>query len=76
MKKLQCKDLGGPCEVEVVGETFEEIGNACKAHVMAEMQKGDAAHQEAVEKWKSMTSEQFKEQMAVFQRRFEEAEKV
>jgi len=34
MKKLTCRDLGGACDEEITGNSFEEMGNNCKAHVM------------------------------------------
>jgi len=37
MKKLTCRDLGGPCEAEFTA--FEEIGKQSRAHVMEQMQK-------------------------------------
>ena len=44
MKRLTCRDLGGPCDAEFAADSFEEIGKKSQAHVMEQMQKGDAAH--------------------------------
>lgn len=75
MKKLLCSDLGGPveCTEEVSGETFGELGNNCKAHVMECVQKGDAAHLAAVERMKNMSSEDQQMEFASYQKKFEEA---
>ena len=32
MRKLTCSDLLGPCDAEVVGQSFEEIGKKSHAH--------------------------------------------
>ena len=75
MKKLTCGDLGGPsdCSVEITGETFEELGNNCKAHVMEEMGKGDEAHMAAVEKMKSATPEEQQAMFRGYEQKFNEA---
>jgi predicted small metal-binding protein len=44
MKRLTCRDLGGPCDAEFAADSFEEIGKKSQEHVMEQMQKGDAAH--------------------------------
>lgn len=73
-----CKDLGGPetCEVELSGETFEELGNNSKAHVMKMVEAGDEAHLAAIEKMKNATPEQQQAWFADFQKKFEEAPEV
>lgn len=48
MKKMTCKQLGGACDIEFLGESFEEIANQSKKHGMEMFQKGDAAHMEAM----------------------------
>ena len=42
MKKIFCGDLGGPeeCEVEIKGNTPEEVVKNCQEHVMEEIEKG------------------------------------
>lgn len=30
MKKMTCKQLGGACDIEFLGETFDEIANQSK----------------------------------------------
>lgn len=76
MKKVTCKDLGGPCDFEITGETFEEIGEKSKAHVLDAIQKGDDAHIAAVEAMKELSPEEQQKKFAEFQKKFDEAEEV
>ena len=48
MKKMTCKQLGGVCDFEFSGESFDDIANQSKKHGMEMFQKGDAAHIEAM----------------------------
>lgn len=75
MKKLTCSDLAGPsdCSHEVTGETFEELGNNSKAHVMEQLGNGDAAHMAAVNKMKETSPEEQQALFAGFKKKFEEA---
>lgn len=50
MKKMMCNQLGGACDMEFVGSTFEEIAMQSKKHGMEMFQKGDKAHIEAMQK--------------------------
>lgn len=76
MKKLTCKDLGGPCDAEITGSTFEEVGKNSQYHVTNEIKKGDAAHVAAVEKWKNMSAEERKEAMDGLKKAYDDAEEV
>ena len=76
MKKLTCRDLGGPCDAEFTGESFEEIGKKSREHVIEQMQKGDEAHLAAANKMRSATPEQQKVMMADFKKKFDEAPNV
>jgi hypothetical protein len=76
MKKLTCRDLGGPCDAEFTGESFEEIGKKSRGHVMEKMQIGDEAHLSAANKMKSATPEQQRSKMAEFKKKFDEAPSV
>ena len=76
MKRLACRDLGGPCDAEFSGSWFEEIGKKSREHVMEQMQKGDEAHLSAANKMRSATAEQQKAMMAEFKRKFDEAPSV
>ena len=57
MKKMTCKLLGGACDIEFLGESFEEIANQSKKHGMEMFQKGDAAHIEAMNEMQKMMKE-------------------
>lgn len=48
MKIMTCKQLGGACNIEFKGSTFEEIASLSKQHGMEMYQKGDKAHLEAM----------------------------
>ncbi len=76
MKRLTCRDLGGPCDAAFTGESFEEIGKKSREHVMERMQKGDEAHLSAANKMRSATPEQQKALMAEFKQKFDEAPNV
>ena len=73
MKKLRCKDLGGPCEEEITGNSFEELGNNCKAHVMEQITNGDLAHTEAAVQMKSASPEEQQAMVAEFKRKYDAA---
>ena len=73
MKKLTCKDLGGPCDAEITGSSFEEIGEKCKMHVMEKIGKGDEAHTAAAEKMQDAAPEEQKAMFAEYQKRYDEA---
>lgn len=47
---MTCLQLGGACELEFKGDTFEEIANQSKKHGMLMFQKGDTAHIDAMSK--------------------------
>ena len=75
MKKVICSDLGGPesCEVEIKGNTPQEMGKNCQEHVMEEVEKCDDAHQEAVENMQSMSPEEQQEKFAEYMKICEDA---
>jgi hypothetical protein len=54
MRKMTCKQLGGACDLVFIGETFEEIANQSKKHGKEMIQKGDAAHIEAMNELQKM----------------------
>ncbi len=58
MKKTTCRDLRGACDAEITAETAEQMGENCKQHVLQEIQEGDTAHKEAVEKWMQVPKEE------------------
>ena len=76
MKRLTCRDLGGPCDAGFTGSSFEEIGKKSREHVMEQMKKGDEAHLSAANNMRSATPEQQKAMMAKFRQKFDEAPDV
>lgn len=48
MKTMTCKQLGGACDLEFHGETFEEMAEQSKKHGMQMFQAGDEAHLKAM----------------------------
>ena len=76
MKRLTCQDLGGPCDAEFTGDSFEEIGKKSREHVMEQMQKGDDGHLSAANNMRSATPERQKAMMAEDRRKFDETPDV
>lgn len=76
MKKLTCKDIGGPCDIELTGNTFEEIGKKSYAHVMEQIKNGDEAHKAAAAKMREASPEQQKAWMAEWEKNFNDAPEV
>lgn len=72
MKKMTCRDFGGPCDEEVTGNSFEEIGNKCKEHVMERIKSGDEAHQAAAAKMRDATPEEQASMMAEYRKKFDD----
>ncbi len=76
MKTLTCKELGGPCDAAISGNSFEEMGSNCKAHVMQQMMSGDAAHKQAVQDMMSKSAEEQQAQYADFEKKYNAAPDV
>lgn len=76
MNKLACRDLGGPCDEEITGNSFDERGKNCRTHVMEQIHNGDEAHRVAAGKMQSATPEEQKALMADYKRKYEEAPEV
>ena len=76
MKKLTCRDLGGPCDEEITGNSFGEVGGKCRTHVMERMNNGDEAHRAAAAKMKNASPEEQKAMMAEYEKRFNEAPNI
>lgn len=53
MKSMTCRDLGGPCDVELSGETADEVINGQDQHLKDAVAGGDATHEEAHKEMKS-----------------------
>jgi predicted small metal-binding protein len=47
MKTMSCKDLGGPCDLELHGETADDVIQAQDRHLKEAVGEGDATHAEA-----------------------------
>ena len=54
MKTMTCKQLGGVCDMEFVGETFEEMAEMSRNHGKEMAEKGDAAHIAKMEEMKQL----------------------
>jgi hypothetical protein len=76
MKKLSCRDLGGPCDAELIADTFEEMGNKSRQHVVEQIQAGDEDHKVTADKMTEATPDQQKAMLAEFKRRFDAAQDV
>ena len=48
MKTMNCKQLGGACNLEFHADTFEEMAELSKKHGMEMFQSGDKAHLKAM----------------------------
>jgi hypothetical protein len=47
MKTMTCKQLGGPCDAQLQGNTADEIMQAGQEHLEEMTKMGDVAHQQA-----------------------------
>ncbi len=47
MKTMTCRQLGGPCDLELRGETADEVIKAQDQHLKEAVKAGDAAHEPA-----------------------------
>lgn len=52
MKSMTCRDLGGPCELALRGETADEVIKAQDRHLREAVRAGDTAHEPAHEEMK------------------------
>lgn len=50
MKMMKCNEVGGACNKEFYGETFEEIARQSKEHAMEMINLGDKDHINAMDK--------------------------
>ena len=44
MKSMTCKQLGGPCDLELTGQTADDVIKAQDAHLKTLVAEGDKAH--------------------------------
>lgn len=56
MKTMTCKQLGGACNKEFHGNTFEEIASQSKQHGMEMLQAGDKDHINAMNEMRELMS--------------------
>lgn len=47
MKTMKCRDLGGPCELELQGETADEVIKLQDEHLKESVKSGDEMHEQA-----------------------------
>ncbi|HBX65143.1 MAG: DUF1059 domain-containing protein [Balneola sp.] len=57
MKTMTCKQLGGACDVEFKGKTFQEIAEQSKKHGTEMFQQKDEAHLEAMQEMSEMMND-------------------
>ncbi|WP_446664788.1 hypothetical protein [Flexivirga sp. B27] len=53
MKTMTCRQLGGPCDTDLCGETADEIIKAQDRHLRESVRGGDTAHAPAHEEMKN-----------------------
>ncbi len=75
MKTMTCKQLYGPCDALIHGETAEEMMENSKKHAMEMVAKGDVLHTEAMNAMKKqhvdMNPEAIKKWIEKFQQEFD-----
>jgi predicted small metal-binding protein len=52
MKTMTCKDLGGPCDFSLHGESADEVIKAQDKHLNGIVSEGDEAHKSALKEMK------------------------
>ena len=52
MKTMTCRQLGGPCDLELTGETADEVIQAQDRHLREAVRGGDTSHEQAHEDMK------------------------
>ena len=53
MKTMTCRQLGGPCDLELTGETADDVIKAQDRHLREAVRAGDTAHEPAHEAMKA-----------------------
>ena len=76
MKKLTCRDLGGPCDVELTGDSFREVGKKSYDHVMEQIKSGDGAHKAAAARMRNASPREQQSMLAEYEERYNEAPNV
>ena len=52
MKTMTCKQLGGPCDLALSGDTADDVIKAQDSHLNAAVAAGDATHESALKAMK------------------------
>jgi predicted small metal-binding protein len=52
MKTMTCRQLGGACDLQLQGETADEVIKAQDKHLREAVGAGDTAHQQALDDMK------------------------
>ena len=52
MKTMTCKQLGGACDLELRGESADDVINAQDKHLKEAVARGDATHESALKAMK------------------------
>jgi len=52
MKTMTCKQLGGPCDLALSGDTADDVIKAQDSHLNAAVASGDATHEGALKAMK------------------------
>ncbi len=47
MKTMTCRDLGGPCDLELHGDSADDVIKAQDRHLKEAVQTGDTSHEAA-----------------------------
>lgn len=57
MKKMSCRQMGGPCDQAFRADTVDEIIKAGTAHVTEMSAKGDVEHQKVMAQMQAMMND-------------------
>lgn len=52
MKTMTCKQLGGPCDMELRGDKADDVIHAQDRHLREMVESGDPTHEEALKEMK------------------------
>ncbi|MCU1634385.1 MAG: hypothetical protein JWM61_3037 [Micrococcaceae bacterium] len=53
MRTMTCKQLGGPCELALRGDSADDVIKAQDRHLKDSVMSGDTTHQDALEAMKN-----------------------
>lgn len=52
MKTMTCRQLGGPCDLELAGETADDVIKSQDRHLKDAVRAGDGTHEQAHQQMK------------------------